>query len=71
MSFEISAGLVIFRREQGSIEYLLLQYDEKYWGFAKGRVEKGESFSETAMRELEEETGIKKLKLIKKLGIIN
>lgn len=32
---------------------------EKWWGFPKGHLEAGESSQEAAIREVEEETGIK------------
>jgi len=63
MEFEKSCGAIVFRRENGKIFYLLLQY-ENYWGFPKGLVEKGETEIETASREIEEETGIKDLKFL-------
>ncbi|OIQ20233.1 MAG: NUDIX hydrolase [Flavobacterium sp. MedPE-SWcel] len=37
------------------------------WDLPKGGVEKGEEMEETAIREVEEETGVKKLKIVKKL----
>jgi len=44
-------------------KFLLLKYTN-YWGFAKGIIEGNESEQETAIRELEEETGIKNVKII-------
>jgi len=35
-----------------------LHYAAGHWDFPKGKIEKGESSEETALRELEEETGI-------------
>lgn len=55
---EISAGAVVFRKEDGKIKFLLLKYPS-YWGFVKGNIEQNESVKETVLRELEEETGIK------------
>ena len=37
------------------------------WDLPKGGIEKGEDIEETAMREVEEETGVNKLKITKKL----
>ena len=71
MPIEKSAGAVIFRKEEGSIYYLLLHYPsntkspKEYWDFPKGHIEKGEKEIETVKREVEEETGLKDLKLIK------
>lgn len=55
-----SAGAVIFRRENKEILYLLLHFAHGHWGFARGGVEKGEDYIETALREIEEETGLTK-----------
>ena len=41
---------------------------EKYWQMPQGGIEKDENFYEAAKRELEEETGIKSIKLIKELN---
>lgn len=64
MPIEKSAGAIIFRMEGGKPLYLLLKYNPKYWGFAKGQIEKGESEEETLRREAKEETGISDLKII-------
>ncbi|WP_306352590.1 NUDIX hydrolase [Flavobacterium sp. '19STA2R22 D10 B1'] len=37
------------------------------WDLPKGGIEKGEEIEETALREVEEETGVNKLKITKKL----
>lgn len=37
------------------------------WDLPKGGTERGEEIEETAIREVEEETGVKKLKIVKKL----
>ncbi|MDO8486654.1 MAG: NUDIX domain-containing protein [Candidatus Staskawiczbacteria bacterium] len=64
MPKEKSAGAVIFRIENGKPFYLLLRYFSGHWEFAKGHIEKGESNEETVKREIEEETGIKEIKII-------
>lgn len=63
---EKSAGVVIFRREQGKILYLLLfkKYKTEYWDLAKGHVEKDEGPAETAKREAREEAGIEDLEFL-------
>ena len=44
---------------------LLIQHkSDGYWGFPKGKPEKGESFKETAMRELFEETHLEIVRFI-------
>jgi len=56
---EKSCGMVVFREASGRRFYLLLHYEEGHWDFPKGHAEEGESETATALRELEEETGIK------------
>lgn len=58
-----TAGAVIFHRGHQGIEYLILKH-KNYWNFPKGGVEKGETETETAKREIREETGIKKINFI-------
>ena len=55
---ETSAGIVLFRRENDKILFLLLHYPSGHWDFVKGKMEKGETPHETAVRETKEETGI-------------
>lgn len=64
MILEKSAGVVVFRREDNRVLYLLLKYGWGHWGFIKGHIEKGESEIETVKREAYEETGITDLKFI-------
>jgi len=65
MTIEKASGAVIFRREEKKIYYLILDYGYGYWGFSKGHMEEGEELKQTALREAEEETGVKDLKFIK------
>lgn len=58
MQREISAGAVIFRRNDSELQFLLLHYELGHWEFAKGHIEKGEDERETVRREVAEETGI-------------
>ncbi len=39
-------------------EYLLLHYPHGHWDLPKGKIEKGESKEQAALRELKEETGL-------------
>ena len=64
---EKSCGLVVFN----SNKILLLKYSANntqgeggHWDFPKGHVEQNETELETALRELEEETGISKVEII-------
>lgn len=62
---EKSAGLVVFYQDQGQKEplFLLLQHSN-YFGLPKGHIEKKETEIETALRETEEETGLKNLTVL-------
>ena len=64
MKTERSAGAIVFRKDKEPV-YLLLQYEAKHWDFPKGNIEKGETDQETVKREIEEETGIKDIEIIK------
>lgn len=58
MAIEITSGAVVYRKNNGKIEYLLLESQNKghFWGFPKGHVEGNETLEETAKREIKEET---------------
>lgn len=58
MKFLVSAGVVVFRIKNRVREYLLLYHMGGHWDFAKGKMEKGESKRDTALRELKEETNL-------------
>lgn len=54
-----SAGVVIYSyNENNSRIYLLLQYPGRYWDFPKGKLEKDEKWTDAAIRESKEETGL-------------
>ncbi len=59
MRREKSAGAVIYNPK--TKKFLLLHYPTRgkgHWDFPKGHVEKGEDETETALREIKEETGL-------------
>lgn len=62
MKFEFSAGGVVFKKESGKTLILVAQHSQHHgWVFPKGLIgdhEKGETKETTALREVEEETGI-------------
>jgi len=60
---EAAGGLVKNERK----EYLFIHRNDK-WDLPKGKIEKGEKIKECAVREVEEECGIKVKKLGKKIG---
>jgi len=67
---EISAGGVVYKRDEEGIKFLLLKKTGARitWVLPKGKIDKGESVEEAAQREVQEETGLSQLKIIKKLG---
>ena len=64
MEREISAGIIIFRKEKNKIKFLLLEKPSGLFEFPKGLIEKSEDPKNTALREAKEEAGIKKIKII-------
>jgi 8-oxo-dGTP pyrophosphatase MutT (NUDIX family) len=68
---EYTAGGMVFRRSgAGKIDILMIQDRKGRWTIPKGHVEEGESFEETATREISEETGLKHLVIRDKLDKI-
>jgi 8-oxo-dGTP pyrophosphatase MutT (NUDIX family) len=61
---ETSSGVVLFRKENEKILFLLLHYPSGHWDFVKGKMESGESPRVTATRETKEETGIIDVKFL-------
>jgi len=57
---ETSCGFILANHRS----ILLLQYPQGHWSFPKGHVEAGEDHHSTAKRELLEETGIDKIRII-------
>lgn len=57
---QVVAGFVIFRRTDEGVKFLLLYRRGSYWNFPKGHFEEGEQSLDTALRETQEETGIRK-----------
>jgi 8-oxo-dGTP pyrophosphatase MutT (NUDIX family) len=70
MKFEFSAGGIVFKKENGKALVLVSQHSQHHgWVFPKGLIGdhvKGEQKEDTAIREVEEETGVKG-KIIKPL----
>lgn len=57
---EISAGIIVYRKTSQGLRYLLLYHGGRYWNFAKGHIEKEERSLEAAIRETQEETGLRR-----------
>lgn len=61
---EKSCGIVLFYQENEQILFLLLHYPGGHWDFVKGHIEPEEEETATALRELQEETGIERADLL-------
>ncbi len=59
MKYEKSCGAVVYKKVNDYYEFLVIKHNNgHHWGFPKGHVEEGEKEAETALREIEEETGL-------------
>jgi len=57
--YERSCGAVVFRTIDDETNFLIIKNKRSaHWSFPKGHVERGETFEETACREVLEETGL-------------
>jgi 8-oxo-dGTP pyrophosphatase MutT (NUDIX family) len=77
-----SAGAVVFQIKKGKPKFLLLKREKKgetsgkttkkspkvEWILPKGEIEKGEKSQNTILREVQEEAGLKDLKIIDEVG---
>ncbi|MBT3230671.1 NUDIX domain-containing protein [Candidatus Uhrbacteria bacterium] len=68
---EVSSGGLVFKRAPEGVVFAMQMDSYGKWTFAKGHVRKGESYRKTAVREIEEELGLKGLRYIKPLGHID
>ena len=70
---ETTAGGVIFRRDKqtNKLEILLIQDAKDRWTIPKGHVEPNEEPKQTAEREIQEETGLKEMKVFNWLGKVS
>lgn len=59
MKSEKSCGAVIVKEKGRSRRYLLIHQIQGHWCFPKGHIRKGETEEQTAVREIQEETGLK------------
>lgn len=58
MIIEKSCGAIVFTKESGDIEYVIIRSKEGIYGFPKGHIEENESETETTLREVEEEVSL-------------
>ncbi len=65
---EKSCGIVPYREEGGEVRYLVVSSAvtrREHWEFPKGGVEEGERETDTALRELREETGVVDVQIVR------
>lgn len=55
---EISAGAILYTIINKEINYLIILDFHNNWGFPKGHLEKDETLTQAALREIKEEVGI-------------
>ena len=67
---ETSSGGVVFRHAD-DVEFLLIRDPYDNWGLPKGHIEGGETPQQAALREVEEETGLRGLELVAQLPTID
>ncbi len=60
---EAAGGIVVNEKKE-----ILFIYRLEKWDLPKGKLEKGEKLEECAIREVEEETGVTNIKILKKAG---
>lgn len=54
-----SAGAVVVQRRGPELYYLLIKHQKgQHWGLPKGHIDPGETREQTALREIQEETGL-------------
>ncbi len=63
-----SAGGIVIKKDDGNIKVLISQHSKHLgWDFPKGHIESGESSEQAALREVEEETGVR-AEIIERVG---
>src|SRR5919108_4335909 len=66
----VSAGGIVYRVADNGPEFAICGRDsDGVWGLPKGTPDPGESLEQTAVREVEEETGLK-VRVVDKVGVI-
>ncbi len=68
MERQFSAGGIVIKTEEGRSWVLLIKDSYGHWIWPKGHIEQGETPEETAIREVSEETGLKSLQIVERIG---
>lgn len=71
MKMEFSAGGIVYKKDSDEILFALILNSYGQWTFPKGHIEKGEQPEAAAVREVAEEIGLKKLKVIELIDKID
>lgn len=71
MKLEFSAGGIVYHKVGYSFKFVLILSSNDVWTFPKGHIEEKEKPQLAAIREVTEETGLKKLSITKMLGKID
>jgi putative (di)nucleoside polyphosphate hydrolase len=67
LPLRIGVGVILLNHKNNIFVGKRIDNPQNYWQMPQGGVEKNENFLKAAKRELEEETGIKSVELIKEL----
>ncbi len=65
---EFSSGGIVIKRRRNGIQVLLIKDPYGKWTWPKGKIDRGESSLDAAKREIREETGLKNIEIISKVG---
>ena len=68
MEEQTSAGGVVIKDNEKSLEILLIKDRFGHWTWPKGHIEDGETPQEAALREISEETGLSDLEIVEQIG---
>ena len=63
-------GIIVLNKDNKVFVAKRIDNPKNFWQMPQGGVDEGEDFLSAAFRELEEETSIKKVKLIKEIDVI-
>ena len=67
LPLRIGVGIIVLNHENKVFVGKRIDNSENFWQMPQGGVDQNENFLQAAKRELEEETGIKSVKIIKEL----
>ncbi len=68
LPLRLGVGIILLNNENKVFVGKRIDNPKKFWQMPQGGIDKNEGFLQAAKRELEEETGIKNVKLIKELN---